>query len=48
MEVIMANTFGYVRVSTQEQNEDRQLTVMYIAGVDPANIFLDRQSGKSV
>ena len=42
----MANTFGYVRVSTQEQNEDRQLTAMHDVGVLADNIFIDKQSGK--
>lgn len=38
--------YGYVRVSSQEQNEDRQLIAMAEAGVDRANIFIDKQSGK--
>jgi DNA invertase Pin-like site-specific DNA recombinase len=42
----MANTYGYVRVSTLEQNEDRQLTAMAAAGVADGNIFIDKQSGK--
>ena len=42
----MANTYGYVRVSTLEQNEDRQLTAMAAAGVAAGNIFIDKQSGK--
>ena len=35
-----------MRVSSQEQNEDRQLIAMAEAGVDRANIFIDKQSGK--
>ena len=42
----MANTYGYVRVSTLEQNEDRQLTAMAAAGVTDHNIYIDKQSGK--
>ena len=42
----MANTYGYVRVSTLEQNEDRQLTAMADAGVMDMNVFVDKQSGK--
>lgn len=42
----MANTYGYVRVSTLEQNEARQLTAMAEAGVMDKNIFVDKQSGK--
>lgn len=41
----MAN-YGYVRVSTKEQNEDRQLVSIYQVGVPKGNIFIDRQSGK--
>lgn len=39
-------TYGYVRVSSQEQNEDRQLIAMAEAGVERTNIFIDKQSGK--
>lgn len=37
-------TYGYVRVSTREQNEERQMIAMREFGVD--RIFLDKQSGK--
>ena len=40
------NIYGYVRVSTKEQNLDRQLIAMREAGVPEKNIFIDRQSGK--
>jgi len=39
-------TFGYVRVSTREQNEARQLIAMEEFGVTPENIYLEKQSGK--
>ena len=39
-------TYGYVRVSTREQNEDRQLIAMRQFGVDEVSIFIDKQSGK--
>ena len=42
----MGNTYGYVRVSTREQNEDRQMIALRDMGVPPSNIFLDKQSGK--
>jgi DNA invertase Pin-like site-specific DNA recombinase len=42
----MAQTYGYVRVSTREQNEDRQLVAMRNFGVRESGIFLDKQSGK--
>ncbi len=38
--------WGYLRVSTAEQNEDRQLIALRQAGVSEDNIFLDKQSGK--
>ncbi len=38
--------YGYVRVSTKEQNEDRQLIAMKEYGVSPQNIYTDKQSGK--
>ncbi|MDO5111635.1 MAG: recombinase family protein [Clostridia bacterium] len=40
------NVFGYVRVSTKEQNEDRQLIAMSEFGVRDQNIFMDKLSGK--
>lgn len=39
-------TYGYVRVSTQEQNEDRQLVAMSNLAVEQMTIFMDKQSGK--
>lgn len=39
-------TYGYVRVSTKEQNEDRQMIAMHQFGVSQSNIFMDKQSGK--
>ena len=41
-----AKTYGYVRVSTKEQNLDRQLTAMKDFGVPEALIYEDKQSGK--
>ena len=38
--------YGYVRVSTREQNEDRQLIALHEQGVAHKNIFMDKQSGK--
>ena len=40
------NVYGYVRVSTKEQNEDRQLIALGEVGVLEKNIFVDKQSGK--
>lgn len=42
----MISTYGYIRVSTKEQNEDRQLIALKNVGVVDKNIFVDKQSGK--
>lgn len=42
----MANTYGYIRVSSTDQNEDRQLMAMEEAGVPEKNRYMDKQSGK--
>jgi len=42
----MAQIYGYVRVSTREQNTDRQLVAMRDFGVEGGNIFVDKVSGK--
>lgn len=39
--------YGYVRVSSLDQNEERQLVEMRKIGVDDKNIYKDKQSGKS-
>ena len=38
--------YGYVRVSTREQNEERQIIALRAVSVPEENIFLDKQSGK--
>ena len=38
--------YGYVRVSTFEQNEDRQITALKNFGIADENIFMDKMSGK--
>lgn len=40
------NIYGYVRVSTKDQNEERQLVALADIGVDKKNIYMDKQSGK--
>ena len=42
----MNSTYGYVRVSSRDQNEARQLTAMREFGVPSKNIYVDKQSGK--
>lgn len=41
-----SKVYGYVRVSTREQNEDRQLLALKAFPVPEANIFMDKLSGK--
>jgi DNA invertase Pin-like site-specific DNA recombinase len=38
--------YGYVRVSSTDQNEDRQMLAMSALNISPANIFMDKLSGK--
>ncbi|MCR5789520.1 MAG: recombinase family protein [Lachnospiraceae bacterium] len=38
--------YGYIRVSSRDQNPDRQIDAILEAGVDAKCIFIDRQSGK--
>ena len=39
-------TYGYVRVSSRDQNEERQMIAMQEFGVEKKQIYLDKQSGK--
>lgn len=41
-----SKTFGYIRVSSKDQNEDRQLKELLDLEIDERDIFLDKQSGK--
>lgn len=38
--------YGYVRVSSKDQNEDRQMIALGKTGLQKQNIFIDKQSGK--
>jgi len=38
--------YGYIRVSSTDQNEDRQLIAMQEQGIPSERIFIDKQSGK--
>ena len=42
----MGNIFGYIRVSSRDQNEDRQLIALKELAIPEKNIFIDQQSGK--
>lgn len=40
--------YGYVRVSSREQNEERQIQALTHFGVDTENIIVDKKSGKDL
>ena len=42
----MENIYGYIRVSTKEQNTDRQYVAMLEAGLNRSKIYMDMKSGK--
>ncbi|NCC43885.1 MAG: recombinase family protein [Clostridia bacterium] len=42
----MLNMFGYIRVSSRDQNEDRQMIALKELAIPSKNIFMDKQSGK--
>lgn len=44
--VLAGKIYGYIRVSTREQHEDRQLIAMKEVGIAEKSIYMDKQSGK--
>ena len=42
----MGKIYGYIRVSSTDQNEDRQVIALRTAGVPAQNTYMDKQSGK--
>ena len=38
--------YGYIRVSSADQNEDRQVSALSELNIPPKNLFIDKQSGK--
>jgi DNA invertase Pin-like site-specific DNA recombinase len=40
------NVYGYIRISSADQNESRQLSAMHELKIAPERIFIDKQSGK--
>ena len=42
----MSHIYGYIRVSSRDQNEDRQLLAIQQLSIAQENIFIDKQSGK--
>jgi len=43
---VAENIYGYIRVSTADQNEDRQLIAMQDLSIPKKNLFVEKQSGK--
>ena len=43
----MQQVYGYIRVSTRDQNEERQVIAMREFGVPEENMVIDKQSGKN-
>lgn len=41
-----SKTFGYARVSSREQNEERQMIAFKDYGINERDIYVDKQSGK--
>lgn len=44
---MQTKAFGYARVSSKEQNIDRQVNEMLAIGINERDIFIDKQSGKN-
>ena len=42
-----SKVYGYIRVSTREQNIERQMISLLDAGVNQKDIYIDKQSGKN-
>lgn len=43
----MSTNYGYIRVSSYDQNEDRQVIVMQKMQIPSQNLYTDKQSGKN-
>ena len=43
----MSERYGYIRVSSRDQNEDRQMIAMKEMNIPKSNIYVDKQSGKN-
>ena len=44
--MISAITYGYIRVSSRDQNEERQFIALQSKGVKKSCIYIDKKSGK--
>ena len=45
--IVLKKRFGYVRISSKDQNEARQIKNMFDAGINERDIYIDKQSGKN-
>lgn len=43
---MQGNTYGYIRISSADQNEERQQIALRAKAVPQKNIFMDKRSGK--
>lgn len=48
MKILQNKKFGYVRVSSKDQNKERQIENMKYLGIEDRDIFIDKQSGKNM
>ncbi|MFQ6340498.1 recombinase family protein [Bacillus sp. AF62] len=48
VKILQDKKFGYVRVSSKDQNEERQIENMKYLGIEGRDIFIDKQSGKNM
>jgi DNA invertase Pin-like site-specific DNA recombinase len=48
VKMLQYKKFGYVRVSSKDQNEERQIENMKCLGIEDRDIFIDKQSGKNM
>lgn len=46
-EILLKKEYGYIRVSSHDQNEDRQLIALQLLEIPKSNIYIDKQSGKN-
>lgn len=46
-EILLKREYGYIRVSSHDQNEDRQLIALQSLEIPESNIYIDKQSGKN-
>ncbi|ANS52107.1 integrase [Bacillus thuringiensis] len=48
VKILQDKKFGYVRVSSKDQNEERQIENMKYLGIEDRDIFIDKMSGKNM